>query len=360
MRRLFLAVAGMAVFTLSCYARDVCPGIPKGWSGDPPDTIAVDGTTAHSGKWSVRLERDVGSFGSLTALTRTIPVAFTGAKVEFRAFLKTEDVRGSAGLWVRQDGESETVAGDNTPKHQLKSTAAWAEYSILLPLESGAKEISFGVFLTGTGKVWADDLRLLVDGQVVWEASGFECDVTALDHEFDGGSKLVLQTLSPAQVENLTTLGKVWGFLKYHHPRVTAGEFHFDYELFRIMPAVLAAADRAAANAALLEWISGLGSIESCSPCATLDENGVHLRPRLGWIYDQTLLGAALSEALHSIHRKRPAGKQFYVSMTPVVGNPVFERELTYRNMDFLDSGFRILGLYRFWNLSYAPSQAPA
>lgn len=31
------------------------------------------------------------------------------------------------------------------------------------------------------------------------------------------------------------------GFLKYHHLRVTRGEIHWDYELFRVAPRVLAA-----------------------------------------------------------------------------------------------------------------------
>jgi hypothetical protein len=63
------------------------------------------------------------------------------------------------------------------------------------------------------------------------------------------------------QIENLATLGKVWGFLKYHHPRVTSGNLHWDYELFRVLPAILEAPDRQAANAALLHWITKLGDL---------------------------------------------------------------------------------------------------
>ena len=53
-------------------------------------------------------------------------------------------------------------------------------------------------------------------------------------HEFDRGSGVVLNALSPAQTANLVTLGKVWGFLKYHHTFVTGGKHHWDYELFRV------------------------------------------------------------------------------------------------------------------------------
>lgn len=41
-------------------------------------------------------------------------------------------------------------------------------------------------------------------------------------HEFEGGSRISLERLTPIQVDNLTVLGKVWGFLKYHHPVATS------------------------------------------------------------------------------------------------------------------------------------------
>jgi len=77
------------------------------------------------------------------------------------------------------------------------------------------------------------------------------------DHEFDAGSGIVLNKLSKIQIDNLATLGKVWGFLKYHHPAVTAGTRQWDFDLFRIMPAILAAPDRAAANQSLVNGSIG-------------------------------------------------------------------------------------------------------
>jgi hypothetical protein len=71
------------------------------------------------------------------------------------------------------------------------------------------------------------------------------------DHEFDAGSGVSVSGLSSVQVKNLVLLGKVWGFLKYHYPEITNGKRHWDYDLFRVLPAVLAAGDRAAANSPL-------------------------------------------------------------------------------------------------------------
>ena len=100
------------------------------------------------------------------------------------------------------------------------------------------------------------------------------------DHEFDTGSKIELPTggLTPQQIENLATLGRVWGFLKYHHPQVTSGQLHWDYELFRVMPALLAAANRDAANDALAQWIDRLGELAP-GPNPPLADTALHLRP---------------------------------------------------------------------------------
>jgi C-terminal processing protease CtpA/Prc len=191
-------------------------------------------------------------------------------------------------------------------------------------------------------------------GKPIWEAPRAERPKTVLDldHEFDEGSRIALDGLTKVQVENLARLGKVWGFLKYHHPQVTSGQHHWYYDLFRILPAILAAGDRAAANAALLEWITGLGAAAPCKPCAKLDESDLHLRPELDWISDKALLGADLSATLRSIHANRlAANTQFYVSKVPDDGNPSFDHEPGYQRLKLPDAGFQILGLYRFWNV---------
>ncbi len=172
------------------------------------------------------------------------------------------------------------------------------------------------------------------------------------DHEFDAGSKLSLSNLTPAQVENLATLGQVWGFLKYHHPAATKGVRHWDYELFRVMPRVLSAADGAAALAVMDGWVAGLGPAASCNPCAVFDQKTAHLQPDLAWIADAERLGSSLSGRLRAIHANRsPVGEQFYVSLVPGLGNPTFAHEPAYPNAPSPDPGFQLLALFRWWNI---------
>src|SRR5205807_2202783 len=202
----------------------------------------ADRDVVHGGKWSARIERNSTSPNAFSTLTKSIPIDFAGTTIELRGFLRTEDVTDFVGLWMREDGESGSVAFGNMQEKQLKGTTGWSEYSVILPFRAEAKQLFFGVLLAGTGKAWADDLLLLVDGKPIWEVPAVERPKTVIDtdHEFDDGSGVILKDLTKVQIDNLATLGKVWGFLKYHHLQVTSGKHQWDYDLFRIMPAILA------------------------------------------------------------------------------------------------------------------------
>jgi C-terminal processing protease CtpA/Prc len=326
--------------------------MPSGWTGGPPSTVFVDGETVHSGRWAARLERAPGLGGQpFSTLTRSIPMDFAGTTIEWRGFLRSENVSDFMGLWMRQDGDAPNLAFATMQPQQIRGTNDWKEYSIQFRLHPDARQLFLGVLLGGTGKVWADDLRLLVDGKPVWEAPKAERPKTPLDVdlEFDSGSGIAISELSPIQIQNLATLGKVWGFLKYHHPAVTRGTRHWDYELFRVLPRVLSAADRQRGDQAIVDWAQRLGSPPPCDRCSPPKAEDLHLPPDLGWI--DSGVSPALGGWLRTVHRGRSQGRQFYVSMAQSVGNPQFDRDLPYATLTFPDSGYQLLGLYRFWNI---------
>jgi hypothetical protein len=264
---------------------DSAGAAPAGWWGGPVGTVLVDGNIAHSGQRSVRIERKADSAGSFSTLTKSLPMDFAGSSIEWRGFLRTEDVSDFAGFWMREDKDDASVEFDNMQNRQIKGTTGWTEYSIKLPLHPGAQKLFIGALLSGTGKAWVDDLQLLVDGKPISKAPKAEIAKSVLDsdHQFDAGSGIALTNLTPIQIENLALLGKVWGFLKYYDPQVTTGKLHWDYELFRILPEVLAAPDRVSARAALLKWIdrNRLGPVGICSACVNLDLRDLELHPDL-------------------------------------------------------------------------------
>ena len=74
----------------------------------------------------------------------------------------------------------------------------------------------------------------------------------------------------------------------------------------RVLPRVLGAPDVPAARSVVLAWVTGLGAVPGCSPCASLAEGELHLKPPVTWLSDEAL-GAALAGLLRDIHRE-PAG----------------------------------------------------
>ena len=329
--------------------------LPAGWVRGPltaPETAVLEGDVVQSGSWAMRLERSAHVTGStFSAIHSSIPIDFSGKQIELRGFLRTSDVLGLAGLWLREDGAAGVVQLDNMSRQQLNGTHDWQQFSVILPLDPSANRLVFGAMLVGSGTTWVDGLQLLVDGVPVAKAPERAPEQVETDRAFDQGSGIQLTTLTPLQIQNLAVLGRVWGFLKYHHPVVTAGKRRWDYDLFRLLPSVLAATNRAASNEVLANWINSLGPTDVCKDCVSLDPAGLKLKPEISWIDGTQYLGATLSSQLQNIYRNRVRNQQYYVSLAPQVGNPVFDHESAYESVRFPDAGYQLLALYRLWNI---------
>ena len=85
--------------------------------------------------------------------------------------------------------------------------------------------------------------------------------VAVRDTVYDHGSDVVFPEITPQLVDNLELLGRVWGFLKYHHPLISKGTYNWDYELFRMLPGYLQVTDNKQRDTYLVKWISHFGKI---------------------------------------------------------------------------------------------------
>jgi C-terminal processing protease CtpA/Prc len=326
---------------------------PAGWSGSTDGTVVTDCTVAHSGKCSARLERASSSSGAFSYLQAWIPIDFTGQTLQWSGWVKTENVSGFAAIFFGEyDANYNGLGFATTQGLAVEGSRGWTYYSVTLPVYGAVTQLQMGALLGGTGTAWVDDLQLQVDGKPVAAAPiippGFMSD-----HQFDNGSGITIGSLSNIQIQNLATLAKVWGFLKYYHPAVTSGQHRWDYDLFRVLPAVLAAGDGPTANQAIADWITArLGSVATCNPCATPITSDLYMGANLDWLSDVSLLGSSLSQTLQSVFANRtPADQTFFVSLVPYVYNPAFENESDYSTIALPDSGYQLLGLFRFWNM---------
>lgn len=340
--------------------------LPAGWwtslSGDAPQDAAsgyhaaADSLTHHDGRYALRVQsvgitRPADAFG---VATMQLPVTFRGKSVKLTGFLKTDQVQhGYAGLWLRVDGEQGTLAFDNMQKHPVQGTTDWQQYTITLPLADEAKTLYFGTLLPATGTLWLDQLTLTVDGQPVNQAPAKPVAhyKAAQDTAFRHGSGLVLDNLSPQQIDNLAVLGRVWGFVKYYHPAVARGDYNLDAELLRVLPRVLSSQNEQARSQVLSTWLTSLGPVPACPTCREPAPQSVRLQPDLAWLTDPKQLGPALRTQLDYLRRNRNQGPHYYVRAAPGVGNPVFQHEDAYAATPTPDAGLRLLALYRYWNM---------
>ena len=169
------------------------------------------------------------------------------------------------------------------------------------------------------------------------------------DKEFDNGSNIIFPVLNERIINDLELLGKLWGFLKYHHPEVGKGNYNWDYELFRILPAYLKTENSQQRDKTLLDCINKYGEISACKNCKETPSDA-YLKPNLSWV-ENSDMNDDLKNKIQEIYSNRHQGAHYYIKLVHGNGKPDFLNENPYSNMSYPDAGFRLLTLYRYWNM---------
>ena len=182
------------------------------------------------------------------------------------------------------------------------------------------------------------------------QTSSNKSDVV-LDTAYDHGSNIVFPEMTPELVDNLELLGRVWGFLKYHHPTISKGAYNWDYELFRMLPSYLQVTDNKQRDAYLVKWIQHFGKIPVNKNVTPVDTNAF-LKPDLAWINPEKL-SPKLYKTLMNVYQNRNNGYYYVSYQSPWLKVAQFKHENDYAEMEYPDAGFRLLALYRYWNMVY-------
>lgn len=335
---------------------------PLNWEsfGNKDYKIYTDSTFAKSGKYSVVIENN-GATSNFRALAINLPKNYNGKLIRLSGFIKTENVTGGyAGLWMRIDP---LIGFDNMNERGIKGTTDWKQYEVYLQLNpKETDKIVIGGLLVGKGKMWLDDLKVTIDDNSL--ESKKTTAFTGLpfpakkDTAFNKGSKIIIPPLSAEAINNLELLGRIWGFVKYHHPAIAEGNYNWDYELFRVLPAYLDAKTNNERDNVLVTWLAKYGAIPVCKKCKPAPNDAV-LKPDLTWI-DNSNLSNDLKSKLKNIYTNRTQGENYYIAHWPKVGNPDFKHEDAYYYMTYPDDGFRLLSIYKYWNMIqyFSPNKA--
>jgi len=147
-------------------------GVPIGWFNSFGYVSGVSteyfiGTSRRSedrmaGMFAVLSDVDAKptEFGSL--MQRCPGRFLAGKTIRFEGELRSEDVSGWAGLWLRADAEAQpNLFFDNMSRRPVVGTTPWSRYSIDARLPRNTDWLNYGIVLSGSGHLSADNLRML-------------------------------------------------------------------------------------------------------------------------------------------------------------------------------------------------------
>ncbi len=170
------------------------------------------------------------------------------------------------------------------------------------------------------------------------------------DDVFDQSKAIRTVKADSLTIDNLCVLGQVWGFMKYYHPAIAEGKYNWDAKLFRLIPAILSSRDITERNSVLAGLIDKLGPLPENKRGEYIGGE-IKMKPDIAWIGDEARLGKKLSKQLQKIEYATRPMEAYYVGLGEGVGNAVFKNETEYKQMDYNDVRYRLLALFRYWNM---------
>jgi hypothetical protein len=151
---------------------DVVAQSVPGWfkAGSKPNSykVGIDKTIFKSGGSSAFMESTEPKIDGFGTLMQTCSAQdYLGKRVKMTGYIKSENVTVAAGMWLRVDSKSRTMLSfDNMQDRPIKGNNDWTKCEIILDVPEESETLNFGVLMSGTGKVWFDDISFeIVDKQ---------------------------------------------------------------------------------------------------------------------------------------------------------------------------------------------------
>ena len=166
MKKLIIALLSTVLIAATILLVEANSRLPKGWftAGNKPIEyeFGIDNSVFQNGKSSAFIKSKIPKENEFGTLMQYISAEnYFGKRLRLSGYIKSDNVNGWCGMWMRIDGEmGEQFGFDNMQDRAIKGTSDWQKYEIVLdiPLESNA--IAYGVMLNGNGKIWFDNFRI--------------------------------------------------------------------------------------------------------------------------------------------------------------------------------------------------------
>ncbi len=148
--------------------------LPTNWfsAGSKPKSyeMDIDKSSGRDGKNAVTIksiEKKIDGFGTL--MQECKPHKYLGKRVRMSGYIKSENVEGWSGFWLRVDqaDSRQALSFDNMENRGVKGTTGWTKYVIVLDVPAKTSMLAYGALLSGTGQIWFDNITFeIVDNSV--------------------------------------------------------------------------------------------------------------------------------------------------------------------------------------------------
>jgi len=164
----------------------------------------------------------------------------------------------------------------------------------------------------------------------------------------------LLTTLSVAQngykKQELSILAKTWGNLKYYHPEIAGGKHNWDSVLIGSIHNILISENRNQVKIELDKLFKIAGENTSHERIAKNADPVSFKNYDHSWIKKSKILSHQQKQLLIFNTRHPYAGKNFYAQQHED-STVVTPNEKPYKEMLYPDVNYRLLSLFRFWNV---------
>ncbi len=146
--------------------------LPDGWwqGAKIGYKAGIDTLIKHHGKKSVFIQlTDTTKASVYSPIGYFIPAKYRGKKIEVNGYLKFKDVSQHVSLVVRMDDANGFII-NMAQSRKIHGTKDWKRYRVKTILPVNAQDIYIFSVLNGPGKVWTDDIKILIDGKDITKA----------------------------------------------------------------------------------------------------------------------------------------------------------------------------------------------
>jgi hypothetical protein len=150
------------------------------------------------------------------------------------------------------------------------------------------------------------------------------------------------------EISKYAVVCRVWGLLKYYHPNVTAGKFDWDNVLLDCLDNIESVSSPASVNSAIRNMIQTAGKYKISKQDF---HDSLNMNVNLCWIND-SFLDEDIRLTLYKISSNTVVQPSYYACAIDSLPN-MFCNEKKYQMDKLYNVKYRLLSLFRYWNVIY-------